>query len=145
MPNADAFESTFAALRAILSPYAKRLLVTADGPGEYQLCSQTMKDRVGRPLFAAGVQIRKSYGSYSLMPVYAAPGLLDGLSQELKKRMQGKACFNFTVIEPAQVKELAALTKAGLAAFEHLKLPWAKASTKGARAGAAGRRQGRAR
>jgi hypothetical protein len=38
--------------------------------------------------------------------------------------MQGKACFNFTTIEPAHVKELSALTKRGLARMKTLKLPW---------------------
>jgi hypothetical protein len=62
-----------------------------------------------------------------LMPVYAVPELLKGMSPELKKRMQGKACFNFTSIEPGQAKELGALTRAGIAAVKHLKLPWANA------------------
>ena len=36
----------------------------------------------------------------------------------LKKRMQGKSCFNFTTIGLALVRELDALTKNG---FEHFK------------------------
>ena len=50
-----------------------------------------MVDRTGRPLFAAAVQIKKSYVSFHLMPVYANPALLDSLSPALRKRMQGKA------------------------------------------------------
>ena len=34
-----------------------------------------------------------------LMPVYVNPSLLETMSSALRKRMQGKACFNFTVIE----------------------------------------------
>lgn len=63
--------------------------------------------------------------SFHLMPVYACPDLLKGLSTSLKKRMQGKSCFNFTTIEPAHVKELAALTKTGIARFKTGELPWA--------------------
>ena len=37
-------------------------------------------------------------------------------------RMQGESCFNFTSIEPDQVKELSALTRAGIAAFRDIDL-----------------------
>jgi pyruvate dehydrogenase complex dehydrogenase (E1) component len=47
------------------------------------------------------------------MPVYMYPDLLEGLSESLKKRMQGKACFNFKTIDPALLEELAALTQKG--------------------------------
>lgn len=62
------------------------------------------------------------------MPVYSAPELLESISPELRKRMQGKSCFNFKTIERQQVKELSALTKTGIKAFERIKLPWAKTS-----------------
>jgi hypothetical protein len=119
------FAETFAALRAILEPHAKRLTVTVDEPGHYQLASPTMTDRVGRPLFCASVRVNKSYVSYHLMPIYGNKALLDSLPSSLKKRMQGKSCFNFTTIEPAQLKELAVVTKKGIAGFKNLKLPWA--------------------
>jgi hypothetical protein len=125
MPNTEGFAATFAALRAILEPHAKRLTVTVDEPGHFELASPTMTDRVGRPLFCAAVQINKNYVSYHLMPVYANTALRNSLSPALRKRMQGKSCFNFTTVEPAQLKELAAVTKKGIAGFKHLKLPWA--------------------
>ena len=122
------FDATFKTLRGLLEPHAQELLVQVDKPGAYELASKTMKDRIGRPLFVAAVQIKKSYVSYHLMPVYALPRLLDGMSPALKKRMQGKACFNFTSIDPEQAKELAALTKAGIKAVKNVKLPWAQPS-----------------
>ena len=126
MPKTDTFPETFATLRGVLDKHARNLLVHVDKPGDYQLCSTTMTDRVGRPLFIAAVQTRKSYVSFHLMPVYACPDLVKEISPSLKKRMQGKACFNFTTIEPAQVKELSALTKKGLARIKNIKLPWAQ-------------------
>jgi hypothetical protein len=126
MPKTDAFSETFATLRGVLDEHARNLLVHVDKPGDYQLCSTTMTDRVGRPLFIAAVQTRKSYVSFHLMPVYACPDLVKEISPSLKKRMQGKACFNFTTIEPAQVKELSALTKKGLARIKNVRLPWAQ-------------------
>lgn len=114
---------TFAALRAILEPYSKRMIVTAD-EGCYQLASPTMTDRLGRPLFCASVESNKNYVSFHLMPVYMNPSLRDSLSPGLRKRMQGKSCFNFTTVDPVQLKELAAVTKKGIAGFKNLKLPW---------------------
>jgi len=117
---------TFVLLREILAAHANRLIVTEDKPGNYQLGSPTMKDRIGRPLFVAAVQTRKNYVSYHLMPVYVRPELLKTLSPRLMKRMQGKACFNFTTVDSQEAKELSAVTKAGIAAFRDLKLPWAR-------------------
>src|SRR6185295_2856573 len=111
MPKADGFADTFAALRAILEPHAKTMKVIVDEPGHYQLASPTMTDRIGRPLFCASVQVNKNYVSYHLMPVYIDEALRDGLSPALRKRMQGKSCFNFTTVEPAVLKELAAVTR----------------------------------
>jgi hypothetical protein len=47
------------------------------------------------------------------MPVYVNPSLLDDVSPNLKKRMQGKSCFNFTTADPVLIEELAVLTQAG--------------------------------
>jgi hypothetical protein len=123
MPNTEGFAATFAALRAILEPHAKRLTVTVDEPGHFELASPTMTDRVGRPLFCAAVQINKNYVSYHLMPVYANTALRNSLSPALRKRMQGKSCFNFTTVEPAQLKELAAVTKRALRASSTSSFP----------------------
>ena len=124
MPKADAFDETFTTLRGILVPYAKEMMVQVDKPGNYQISSRSMKDRIGRPLFVAAVQIKKNYVSFHLMPIYACPELVDSLSPTLKKRMQGKSCFNFTTIESAHVKELVSLTKNGIARYKKIKLPW---------------------
>jgi hypothetical protein len=124
MPKSDAFEETFLTLRGILERHGKRMTVTADTPRNYTIASRTMVDRTGKPLFAAAVMIMKSYVSFHLMPVYFNPALAAEISPELRKRKQGKACFNFTTIDAAQAKELSALTRKGLASFKDLKLPW---------------------
>ncbi len=117
MPKSDAFDDTFATLRGLLEPYARRLIVTVDKPGDYQLCSRLMKDSAGRPMFVAAAQIKKNYVSFHLMPVYGCPKLLEGMSPALRKRMQGKSCFNFNRIDPELARELAALTKKGIEGF----------------------------
>ncbi len=57
--------------------------------------------------------LRRKILSFHLMPVYAFPGLLKGISPELKRRMQGKSCFNFTAIDEKLLGELSELTDAG--------------------------------
>ena len=48
------------------------------------------------------------------------------ISPALKKRMQGKSCFNFITIDPDQAKELTTLTATGIKAFKTVTLPWAQ-------------------
>ena len=51
------------------------------------------------------------------MGVYGNTALLDGMSKELKARMQGKTCFNFKSDDEALFKELEQLTVRGIAGF----------------------------
>ena len=125
MPKSSPLSETFTTLREVLASRAEELVVTVDRPGDFQVASPTMQDRIGRPLGVAGVRTRKHYVSYFLMPVYAAPRLVQSLSPDLKKRMHGLSCFNFTTIHPDQIKELSRLTKAGIATFRDVPLPWA--------------------
>jgi hypothetical protein len=71
-----------------------------------------------KPLFFGAVQVKKSFVSFHLMPVYLQPELLSAVSPELKARMQGKSCFNFSEVDPPLFKELAALTQAGYASYK---------------------------
>lgn len=61
---------------------------------------------------------RKNYVSYYLMPVYMYPDLLEGISPELKKRMQGKSCFNFNKVDDRLMDELAKLTRKSFRRFK---------------------------
>ncbi|MEP4544630.1 MAG: hypothetical protein ABJ000_00520 [Saccharospirillum sp.] len=109
------FASVFAALKALLAPYADSMTVSTDTQVEYYLNSRYIQKNK-KPLFFAAVQIKKNYVSFHLMPVYVEPALLVTASDALKQRMQGKSCFNFTRTEPAMLHELALLTKTG---YEH--------------------------
>ncbi len=51
------------------------------------------------------------------MPVYMFPELLENVTPTLKKRMQGKSCFNFKTISEAELLELHALTLASREKF----------------------------
>jgi hypothetical protein len=53
--------------------------------------------------------------SYHLMPLYMNSKLVASISPALKKRKQGKTCFNFKKLpEPEVEAELTRLTRAGL-------------------------------
>jgi hypothetical protein len=70
-----------------------------------------------QPLCFGGVRLGKNYVSFYLMTVYASPDLLKAMSPELKKRMQGKSCFNFKEVDQQLFSELKTITKAGAAKF----------------------------
>jgi hypothetical protein len=109
MPDENDFQATFEKLKAILKPYEGKLIVVHDTAKDYYLdTSYVMKNK--HRLFFAAVRIGKAYVSFHLMPVYACPDLLESLSPELKKRMQGKSCFNFKTVDENQSREFRRLT-----------------------------------
>ena len=110
MSGKSDFPAVFARLKAILQAYETQLTLDADSPEDYRL-NAPMLGPNKKPLFFGGVQIKKNYVSYHLFPVYMYPDLMDGMSEGLKKRMQGKSCFNFRNVDEAQMAELAALTQ----------------------------------
>jgi len=116
MPDKPDFAITFQKLKAILQPYAPRLIVVHDTNENYYLDTPHVMKNKHRVFFAA-VRTGKNYVSFHLMPVYASAELRDKMSPELKKRMQGKACFNFTTPDEKLFKELAKVTKTGFAIF----------------------------
>jgi hypothetical protein len=94
MPNTTEFKTVFDELKSILKPYAKKMDVAQDTDTYYLLNTRhIMKNK--QPLCFGGVRLGKNYVSFYLMTVYASPDLLKAMSPELKKRMQGKSCFNF--------------------------------------------------
>jgi hypothetical protein len=107
----------FAELRKVIAPYAKKLVTTRDDDQEVYVDTAHIQNNK-KPLFFGAVQVKKSYVSFHLMPVYLKPELLDAVSPELKARMQGKSCFNFSAVEPALFRELGTLLKAGYASYK---------------------------
>ena len=111
------FAPVFAALRKILAAHAASGVVASDTPDHYLLNSRKPHPKNKRPMMVAAVQTGKNYVSFHFMPVYGCPALLTNTSPALKKRMQGKACFNFTEVDAPLFKELSDLTRRGLAGF----------------------------
>jgi hypothetical protein len=112
-PAAARDADVFDALVGIMKRQTRGMLVTQDGPGGLQVSLD--RQFRGKPMWLGGVRRGKSYVSFHLMPVYMFPELLASISPALKRRMQGKSCFNFREPDPALLKELEALTKTGMA------------------------------
>lgn len=93
-------------------PYARKLDCKIDRDDELYVGTKHIMENK-KPLWFGGVQIKKRYVSYHLMPVYVNPQLLEGMSPALKKHMHGKSCFNFRTIDASLFKELSKLTDAG--------------------------------
>ena len=116
MTEPENFNEVFKQLKAIFQAYARKLNVVADTTTDYSLeTDHVLKN--GHRLFFGAVRLGKAYASFHLMPVYACPELVKEMSPELKKRMQGKSCFNFKTVDKKLFKELGKLTKAGYQRF----------------------------
>jgi hypothetical protein len=107
----------YADLYKILAPYSADLDIKRDDATELYVDTRHVQKNK-KPLFFGAVQVKKTYVSFHLMPVYLKPDLLDSASPELRARMQGKSCFNFSAPDPALFKELAALTKTAYASYK---------------------------
>lgn len=120
MPTTKAtpdFPAVFQRLKAILAQYAPSLRVIADTPTDYTLITDHIMPNKS-PLHFGAVQIKKNYVSYHLIPVYAKPEMLEGASEALRKRMQGKSCFNFKAVDETLIAELAQLTARGFEGYK---------------------------
>jgi hypothetical protein len=110
------FAGVFAALKEILEPYEKLLHVLPYKPEFYCLVTR-LPVRQGKPAWFAAIRMGKNYVSYHFMPVYMNPAMQKRIPPELKKRMQGKACFNFSEVDPELFRQLAVLTRAGFEGY----------------------------
>jgi hypothetical protein len=106
------FAVIFATLKPILAKYEKRLSVKVDTPIEYTVLTQSPSpypQHKGQPMYFGSVRLGKAYVSFHLMPLYMCAPLTDAVPPALKKRMQGKTCFNFKTAPDAEL--IAALKK----------------------------------
>lgn len=111
------FEAVFQHLRSLLVPYAPHLVVKTSSEELYHLDSAHIQKNKS-PLYFGMVQIKKSYVSFHLFPVYMHPEMLDSLSPELRKRLTGKACFNFKKVDEPVFAELGRLVEAGFKRYQ---------------------------
>jgi hypothetical protein len=120
MADQTNFDEVFRRLKMILKPHEKKMVVTYDTPIMYALNTRhIMKNK--QPLYFGGVRRGKAYVSFYLMSVYVSAEEVKGMSPALRKKMQGKSCFNFKAVDEDLFKELATLTKAGARLFNDVK------------------------
>src|SRR2546423_7779862 len=116
MANKSDLPAVFDRLKEIFAAYEKKMDVATNTPKMYMLNTRHVLKK-NYPLVFGAVRLGKNYVSYHLMSVYAVPDDAKTISPELKKRMQGKACFNFKEVDEKLFKELAQLTKTGAKRF----------------------------
>jgi hypothetical protein len=109
--------TVFSSLKPVFSKVAKHLVIKTDTQTEYALVTKSpfpFPQHKGRPLDFGSLRIGKSYVSLHLMPLYMSQDLNQRISPELRKRMQGKTCFNFkSDPDPGLVAELQRLAEDG--------------------------------
>jgi hypothetical protein len=118
MATADDLAAVESRLWAILEPYSDRL----EANDLYGVATIRRSGAKAHDYFA-GVKIGKDRVSYFLKPVYSYPDLLLPLSPGLRKRMQGKSCFNFARVDEGLFDELAQLTERSFRAYETGRMP----------------------
>ena len=112
------FEPLFERIRALFKPHEAKCVKLCDEPGRYYLGTHEVRAKDGYRTAFGGVETKKNYVSAHLMPVYAHPDLLDQASPALRKRMQGKSCFNFKTRDEQLLAELGDLIDRGADRFE---------------------------
>jgi hypothetical protein len=112
------FEMAFSQLKRVFAGHLSRLAIKTDTAAEYALNTRVpspFPQHKGHPMWFASVRKGKAYVSFHLMPLYMNPPLLRAISPSLKKRMQGKTCFNFkTAPEPELLQALGQLVEAAM-------------------------------
>jgi hypothetical protein len=116
------FDEVFATLKQVFRRHLDRLSIQSDSASEYTLVGRTpspFPQHKGHPMFFASIRLGKAYVSFHLLPLYMNQSLSGTVSPALKKRMQGKACFNFKTVPDADlIAELERLTDAGFKSFD---------------------------
>ena len=105
-------------LTVLMIRAAPDMTVKAAGDrGVHLLASWDNPRMPGQPMWFGGVQKMKNYVSFHLMPVYSHASLAATIPPDLKKRMQGKSCFNFKAVDLALFEQLEVLTRAAAAVY----------------------------
>ena len=114
-PVQEDFDELFAQLRPLIERHAWALAVVRDEPGDFQV-QTTKAGPSGTHMWFGAVQTRASHVSVHVMPAYSHPDVMEGVSDDLRARMQGRSCFNFTpkTATPELLDELSQVIERGL-------------------------------
>lgn len=106
----DSLQSVFDVLRERMLRAGVGMDIFKDEAGNLVLTTPWIEPGKREPAWFGAVQLKKSYVSCHLMPLYALPSMREEVSADLSKRMQGKSCFNFKKVEPELFDALEQLT-----------------------------------
>jgi len=104
------FTETFARLRAIMLDAAPDMKLAVDTATNLTLRTHWQERRTKQPAWFGMVEVKKTYVSFHLMPLYTLPALNALVPAELEARRQGKTCFNFKTVDEARFESLRTLT-----------------------------------
>jgi hypothetical protein len=110
------FDAVFARLKAMFQKYEPPLVEKKYSPEFFLLMPKEQKEGE-REIWFGGIRFGKAYISCYL-PCHGRPDIEKIISPALKKRQQGKGCFNFTSIDDELFAELEQLMKACFARFQ---------------------------
>ncbi len=113
-PPTVAFAEVDRRLRMIFDPFRSRLVATKDDADGLILQIPGLEAEPWG--YVGGTRVGKRYVSVYLMSVYAQPEVVESMSPALRRRMQGKSCFNFTTVDEPLVEELGQIAQSG---FDH--------------------------
>jgi hypothetical protein len=118
------FGEIFDALKKILAKYSPPMTVRAEKPTRYHLYS--VKDMIvfGRKMkeiYFAGAAIHKNIVSFYFIPVYAHPQSFKDMSDDLRKCLKGKNCFNFKKVDSKLLKQIEKMTMQGFKIYKREK------------------------
>ncbi|AIQ64506.1 hypothetical protein PSTEL_16765 [Paenibacillus stellifer] len=122
MPSEKNFTPIFDQLKKILKEYEPEMVVKTDSSEQYYLDTHKINPVNNKIIFFAATIIKKNYVSFYLMPIYSYPELLNEIPDSLRKRMQGKSCFNFKAPDDDLFQELKILTNKGYQKYKEMDL-----------------------
>ena len=114
---ADTLQSVFNALRERMLRSRSGMNIAEDEAGSIVLKTPWHEPGKKEPAWFGAVQLKKNYVSCHLMPLYALRSMREQVPADLRKRMQGKSCFNFKKVEPELFDLLEQLTAECAAAY----------------------------
>ena len=106
----EALQAVFQGLRERMLRSRGEMYVAIDETGNLIVKTPWIEPGKKEAGWFGAVQLKKNYVSYHLIPVYAVPALADKIPDDLRKRRQGKSCFNFKKIEPELFDAIERLT-----------------------------------
>ncbi|MFW9950053.1 MAG: hypothetical protein ACFFKA_08005 [Candidatus Thorarchaeota archaeon] len=71
--------------------------------------------------YIAGVIQQKNYVSIYFSPIYSHPDEFEDISQNLKKKLKGKSCFNISKLNPQLLDEIETVLKKGFDKYKEIK------------------------